>query len=346
MVRLRYMSPEQIRHEEVDQRTDLFALGATLIEVLTGERIFEGNSYADCAKKILAFNIEMLDQFTEQSSVEFVRFLKLLMAPKKQNRFVSSKDALNAFDEKDSNISIDASDRHSSSVKRLFSVLSGIAILIIAIIFFLPNRISDSKHMIQTKAFLNIDSNSISRTIDSNLKPNKDTSIRGVSKPIQKILTSKPEVVLSNVTNQTATDSGTVIFTSTPWAKVYVDSNCIGETPLSKPLIVAAGKHLIWFVNPSFDPITQTITVLPFRECVVTANFLDNVGYLNCLATPWAKIYINDQYEDTTPLEKPIMLSPGKYQVRFKNTYFRDIVREVTVRSKDTTSIVISFKGQ
>jgi len=103
-----YMSPEQIRHEEVDKRTDLFALGATLIEVLSGERIFEGNSYADCAKKILAFNVEMLNRFTEQSSVEFVRFLKLLMAPKKQNRFPSSKDALNAFDEKDSNIFIDA----------------------------------------------------------------------------------------------------------------------------------------------------------------------------------------------------------------------------------------------
>jgi hypothetical protein len=40
------------------------------------------------------------------------------------------------------------------------------------------------------------------------------------------------------------------------------------------------------------------------------------------------------------------MLSPGKYQVRFKNASFQDIVREVTVRSKDTTSIVITFKGQ
>ena len=104
-----YMAPEQIRHEEVDQRTDLFALGVTLIEVLSGERIFEGNSYAECAKKILAFHVELLDRFTEQSSIEFVQFLKLLMAPKKLNRFASSKDALSAFDKKDSNIFIDVS---------------------------------------------------------------------------------------------------------------------------------------------------------------------------------------------------------------------------------------------
>ncbi len=341
-----YMSPEQIRHEEVDQRTDLFALGATLIEVLTGERIFEGNSYADCAKKILAFDVEMLDRFTEQSSVEFVRFLKFLMAPKKQNRFASSKDALNTFDENDSNIFIDASHRYPSSKKRLFSVLSGIAILIIVIILFLPNRISDSRHIIQTKSSLNIDSNSVLRTINSNLKTNKDTSFRIVGDPSQKTPTSKPEAISSNITNQTVTDSGTVIFTSTPWAKVYVDNKFIGETPFGKPLIVAVGKHSILFVHPSFDPIMQTITVLPFRECTVAGNFFDYVGYLNCLANPWAEVYINDQYKDTTPLEKPIMLSPGKYQLRFKNASFQDILREVTVRSKDTTSLVVSFKGQ
>ncbi len=79
---------------------------------------------------------------------------------------------------------------------------------------------------------------------------------------------------------------------------------------------------------------------------MISGNFFDNVGYLNCLASPWAEVYINDQYKDTTPLEKPIMLSPGKYQVRFKNASFQDILREVIVRSKDTTSVVITFKGR
>jgi hypothetical protein len=268
------------------------------------------------------------------------------MAPKKQNRFASSKDALNAFDKKDSNIFIDVSRWHPLSPKRTVFILSCVAALIIALILLFPNRISDSKHIIQTKARLNIDSNSASITMDSNWKTNKNTSVQSVNKPIQKSQTAKPKVVSSNITNQTAADSGTVMLTSTPWAKVYVDNKFIGETPLSKSLILAAGKHSILFVHPSFDPITQTITVLPFRESAVTGNFFDNVGYLNCLATPWAEVYINDQYKDTTPFEKPIMLSPGKYQVRFKNVSFQDTVCEVTVHSKDTASIVISFKGQ
>jgi len=39
-----YMSPEQARGDPVDSRTDLFALGITLWELLTGNRLFDGDS--------------------------------------------------------------------------------------------------------------------------------------------------------------------------------------------------------------------------------------------------------------------------------------------------------------
>jgi serine/threonine protein kinase len=48
-----YVSPEQLRGQMADARSDIFALGAVLYEMLSGRRAFYGSTRADTLSAIL-----------------------------------------------------------------------------------------------------------------------------------------------------------------------------------------------------------------------------------------------------------------------------------------------------
>ncbi|MEJ7729382.1 MAG: serine/threonine-protein kinase [Polyangiaceae bacterium] len=61
--KLMYMSPEQALHEDVDRRTDVFAAGIVLWEMLVGRRLFDGIHEAAILTKVLAGEVKAPSSF-------------------------------------------------------------------------------------------------------------------------------------------------------------------------------------------------------------------------------------------------------------------------------------------
>ncbi|MFO0566095.1 MAG: serine/threonine-protein kinase [Polyangiaceae bacterium] len=60
--KLAYMAPEQLRHEKVDRRTDVFAASIVLWEALVGERLFQAQDAAAVVTKILGSSPDPVSQ--------------------------------------------------------------------------------------------------------------------------------------------------------------------------------------------------------------------------------------------------------------------------------------------
>ena len=82
----RYMAPEQINGDPVDARTDLWALGATLYEMLAGRPAFQAGSLAKLYLGILQEAPPRLDELRPGLPPELTRLVERLLAKAADDR--------------------------------------------------------------------------------------------------------------------------------------------------------------------------------------------------------------------------------------------------------------------
>ena len=89
---IQYMAPEQIEGKEADARSDLFALGAVLYEMVTGKRPFEGKSQISVASAILEKDPEPMRTIKPLTPATFEHVVETLLAKDPEGRFQSAHD--------------------------------------------------------------------------------------------------------------------------------------------------------------------------------------------------------------------------------------------------------------
>jgi len=88
-----YMSPEQARGEKVDERSDIFSLGATFYEMLTGRRAFDGQGIAAVTNQILQDDPTPVKGVPTHVSVALSKCLR----KKREHRFANVRELIDCL---------------------------------------------------------------------------------------------------------------------------------------------------------------------------------------------------------------------------------------------------------
>jgi Tol biopolymer transport system component len=87
-----YMAPEQLEGVEVDARTDIFALGALLYEMATGQRAFKGNSRTSLIAAIVSSHPPPVSQISPMSPPALDHVLRKCLEKDPDDRWQSAHD--------------------------------------------------------------------------------------------------------------------------------------------------------------------------------------------------------------------------------------------------------------
>jgi serine/threonine protein kinase len=92
-----YMSPEQIRGDDVDHRSDIFATGVVFYELLSGRKAFEGDSIPTTLYKVLETQPQPVHLLDEQLPATLSTVIERALAKDRLARFQTSGEMLEAL---------------------------------------------------------------------------------------------------------------------------------------------------------------------------------------------------------------------------------------------------------
>ncbi len=87
-----YMSPEQVRGQNVDHRTDIFAFGAILCEMVMGKATFQRATEADTVSAILNEEPPSITQLSPDTPAGLERVIRRCLEKNPEQRFQSASD--------------------------------------------------------------------------------------------------------------------------------------------------------------------------------------------------------------------------------------------------------------
>jgi serine/threonine-protein kinase len=108
---LKYCAPEQMRHESIDSRADIYSLGMVIYEAYAGRQFYAGLDEASVIGKVLYDAQEHEPVFTRSASPAFIALVKKAIAKSRDQRYRNIEELLRDLESSDINTHPDATER-------------------------------------------------------------------------------------------------------------------------------------------------------------------------------------------------------------------------------------------
>ncbi|WP_412070340.1 serine/threonine-protein kinase [Rubrivirga sp. IMCC43871] len=123
--------------------------------------------------------------------------------------------------------------------------------------------------------------------------------------------------------------AGTLAVRVEPWARVRAGDRDLGMTPV-EDVSLPAGTYLVTLTNPQFPVRTVRVDVVAGERAETSVSLWDLVAQVTVEVSPWAEVAVDGEAWDTTPQERPLILTPGDHVLRFTHPTLG--TREVPLR--------------
>ncbi|MFQ5583196.1 MAG: protein kinase [Calditrichia bacterium] len=300
-----YMSPEQAQGKRLDQRSDIFSLGVTIYKMSNGKNPFEGENYALSIQNILDKKPAPLKKINNGMPAALSDIVEKMLEKNPAKRPPSAGDILSAD--------------------------------VFGTIFF--------ERQILTE-FIKNPRREDSTTV-SPVKPEKRLL------PLYFAITFVVAVIFV---------LGAILYNVESGKTNIAENKSSGNTTLPAPDTL---KQKITITEDT----TSQETLVAFKQTPpepaqnspgdteeksgrdLTANSEERLPppepqpggiYITCF--PWARVNIDGQYYETTPMQKPITLQPGEYLLELNNPNFMPYRERFTISSASIDTINIRLK--
>lgn len=320
-----YMSPEQIRGEKLDNRTDIYSVGLVFLELITGIKSYPGTNYSKVIQNVLTKLPQGTDKLESKAPAELTRIIKKMIEKEYSSRYGSVDDIIYEIKQFRGEIV-----HKKKLTKTTFFLVWSMTIAVLGVIGW------------SAKKFYGLREIKLSEGGTSEIST-MDTSVNITHElPIQipdKNKTTTPE--MKSISHE-AISQYPLYISVLPYAKIYLNDTFIGETPPPLQTSVKTGKHTLTLKHPYLPSIIRHINMEKDKE--LNINLFDEVSYLSIIVKPWAEIWVDGTHYGTTPLAEPLTLLPGLHEIKMRNPYYQEHVDTVNLVKGDTFQIRFEFK--